>query len=228
MTIEDSNDTQSGANGKAARFGRATAWFAAGALGATALTGVAMAATSDTESGEQSPQTQMEGRGGPGGMGGPGGRGRHPGGPGGSAMLHGEGVIEDKDGEYQNVATQKGEVTEVGEQSITVVSEDGHSVEYTVNGDTKVQKDHEDKSIGDINNGDTVRVMAKKDGENLTAVRVGAMSPEKVAEMEETRQRFQEYREQLRNGEIEELPEEMREFFQERREQFQKGETTES
>lgn len=124
-------------------------------------------------------------------------------------MLHSEGVIEDKEGEYQSVVTQQGKVTNVGKESVTVESEDGYSASYTVNGDTKVHKDREEKAITDVATGDTVRVMAQKDGDNLIAKHVGAMSPEQAAEMEERR-------------------EEMRQKFEERREQRQNGETTES
>ena len=121
-------------------------------------------------------------------------------------MLHGEGVIEDKDGEYQDVATQRGVVTEVGDDStITVRSEDGHLASYKVTDDTKVSKDREEKSIADISKDDTVHIVAKKDGNSLTALRIGAMSQEKAAEMEERReelrQRFEERREQRQNGE---------------------------
>ena len=205
MTIEESSNTSSGIGSKGARIGRAAAWFTAGALGATALTGVAVAATFDADSGEANPTVQAEGRGGPGGKGGPGGPGRHHGGPAGGPMLHSEGVIEDKDGEYRDVASQKGKVTKVTDTSITIESEDDYSQTYVVTDDTRVSKDREDKSIGDIKNGDTVRVVAKKDGNRLTAVRVGAMSPEKAAEMaerrEEMRQRFEERREPRQNGE---------------------------
>lgn len=218
MTTEDSNqasshsdNTPSGTGTKGARVGRAAAWFTAGALGATAITGVAMAATSDADSGEDSQQSQIEGHGRPGGPGGPSGPGRHLGRPGGGPMLHGEGVIKGKDGNYQEVATQKGEVTKVGSTSVTIVSDDGYSAEYDVNDDTKVHKDREDASINDIATGDTVHVVARtanavgeKDGDKQVAVMIGAMSPEQAAEMEERReemrQRFKERREQRQNG----------------------------
>jgi hypothetical protein len=190
MTIADPNNTPSESRSRGARVGRAAAWFTAGALGATALTGVAMAATSDTDSSEDNAQAQTEGQRGPGGMGGPSGHGRHHGGPGGP-MLHGQGVIEDQDGNYKDVATQKGEVTAVGDTSINVVSEDGFTSEYVVNDDTGVHKDREDKTIGAINVGDTVHVTATKEGETQTAVRIGALSPEQAAEMEERREQFQ-------------------------------------
>lgn len=226
MTIENSDQTRPGSGSSGARVGRAAAWFAAGALGATALTGVAVAATTDADNGEQSPETQVAGPRGPGGMFGPGGHGgraRHPGGPAGGPMLHSEGVIEDQDGGFQDVVMQRGKVTEVSDKSITVQSSDEHSEAFEVNDETKIHKDRDEKLIDDIAVGDTVHVMAKKDGDKSIAVRLGAISAEKAAGMEETRQRFQEYREQLRNGEIEELPEEMREFFEERREQRQNG-----
>ena len=52
--------------------------------------------------------------------------------------LHGEFVIKKDDGPYQTVAAQRGEVTAVSKDSITVKSEDGYSRTYTITEDTLV------------------------------------------------------------------------------------------
>lgn len=190
---------------KTAKYGRAAAWFAAGALGATALTGVAMATTVPVDDSDGNTQEQAERHRGPGGKGGPGGRAGGPGGP----MLHSEGVIETPEGEYKDVVSQRGKVTEVSDSSITVASEDGYTANYTVNSETKIHKDRSEKAISDVAVGDSVMVRATKDGNDVTAKHIGALSPEEAAKMEERR-------------------EEMKQKRQERREQRQNGETTES
>ena len=179
------------------RFGRAAAFVAAGALGATALTGVALAQDESESTAPSATEQTQRGPGGPGGHHGP--RGGGPGGPGGP-MLHSDGVVETEDGVYTQVASQKGEVTDISETSITIVSEDGYSASYTVNGDTEVNKDREDVSISDIAVGDSVGVRAEKDGDALVAKHIGSMSEELRAEMEAQReermQQFQERQQQ--------------------------------
>lgn len=209
QNIEEQHNPRSG------RIGRAAAWFAAGALGATALTGVAYAnvtAQDNTDEGNSQgtePREGFEPRGGPGG--GPGGKGHHgPRGMGGP-MLHSEGVIETPDGEYQDVVTQKGTASEVNQDSLVVTSEDGFTASYNVNEETKIHKNREEVSLSDLSEGDVVHVLAQKDGGDVVAKRIGAMSAEQAAEMEQRR-------------------EEMRQRFEERRQQRQEqgGDTSES
>ncbi|WP_367129904.1 hypothetical protein [Saccharothrix sp. HUAS TT1] len=82
-----------------------------------------------------------------GAMGGPGGYGVR-GGPGGGLVIMGGPFGDAQHGEFQN-----GEVTEVGDSSITVKSTDGFSGTYRIDDDTRVnggQGDLDDIAVGDV------------------------------------------------------------------------------
>jgi hypothetical protein len=72
--------------------------------------------------------------------------------------LHGEFVVPKDGGGYQTVATQRGEVTAVSKDSITVKSEDGYSRTYTLTEDTLVNAARD--GIDDVKTGNTVTVTA--------------------------------------------------------------------
>jgi len=88
----------------------------------------------------------------------PGKGGPHRGQFGLGGALHGEFVIKKDDGTYQTVATQRGEVTAVSKESITVKSEDGYSRTYTITEDTLVNAARD--GIDDVKTGNTVTVSA--------------------------------------------------------------------
>ncbi|MFG1813749.1 DUF5666 domain-containing protein [Kribbella sp. NPDC049174] len=139
-------------------------WRAAGTVAAVAATtvagGVAWASTGDntpapsTGTQQNAPQQDK----------GPGPRGGQFG-----DALHGEFVTAKDGGGYETVATQKGEVTAVSATSITVKSADGYSRTYTVNADTKVNRDGK---IADITTGETVRVRAVVSDGTATATTI--------------------------------------------------------
>ena len=72
--------------------------------------------------------------------------------------LHGEFVVPKEGGGYQTVATQRGQVTAVSKDSITVKSEDGFSRTYAITEDTLVNAARD--GIDDVKNGNTVNVFA--------------------------------------------------------------------
>ncbi|WP_350276251.1 hypothetical protein [Kribbella sp. HUAS MG21] len=72
--------------------------------------------------------------------------------------LHGEYVVPKDGGGYQTVAMQRGEVTAVSKESITVKSEDGYSRTYTLTEDTLVNAARD--GIDDVKTGNTVTVTA--------------------------------------------------------------------
>jgi hypothetical protein len=72
--------------------------------------------------------------------------------------LHGEFVVPKDGGGYQTVATQRGEVTAVSKESITVKSADGYSRTYTLTEDTLVNAARD--GIDDVKTGNTVTVKA--------------------------------------------------------------------
>ncbi|WP_157594512.1 hypothetical protein [Streptosporangium amethystogenes] len=88
----------------------------------------------------------------------------------GGPSIHGEFVVPDGEGKYVTVATQYGDVTAVGQDSITVKSEDGYTKEYTINGDTRINRRGEDGDA--VKAGQKVMVMAKVDGSTATAVAI--------------------------------------------------------
>lgn len=140
-------------------------WRAAGTVAAVAATtvagGVAWASTGDstpspsTSSSQQ--QDQQQGRG-------PGPRGGLLG-----DALHGEFVTSKDGGGYQTIATQKGEITALTDTSITLKSADGYTRTYTINSDTKINRDGK---LTDLEAGETVRLRAVVSGETATATQI--------------------------------------------------------
>jgi hypothetical protein len=84
--------------------------------------------------------------------------------------LHGEFVVKKDDGTYQTVASQRGSVTAVSKDSITVKSEDGYSRTYAVTAETLVNAARD--GIGSIKTGSNVMVSAVVANNNATATSV--------------------------------------------------------
>jgi hypothetical protein len=84
--------------------------------------------------------------------------------------IHGEFVTPAPNGGYQTLASQVGEVTSVSSSSITVKSEDGFSRTYAVDENTLVNAGRD--GIGDVKNGDKVRVLALVADGKATAVQI--------------------------------------------------------
>jgi hypothetical protein len=136
-------------------------WRILGTVAAVAATttagGVAWAAgnadptpsPSASPSTPSTPGTPDKQRPGPGGMRGEFGLG---------GALHGEFVVPKDGGGYQTVATQRGSVTAVSKDSITVKSEDGYSRTYKVAAETLVNSARD--GISSIKTGGTVTVSA--------------------------------------------------------------------
>jgi len=137
-------------------------WRLAGTVAAVAVTtaagGVAWATTSaDTPSPSPSPSASPSAPAAPADPARPeaGKRGEH--GAFGGA-LHGEYTVEKEGGGYQTIATQRGEVTAVSADSITLKSADGYSKAYTVTAETLVNAARD--GIASIKTGNTVSVLA--------------------------------------------------------------------
>jgi hypothetical protein len=84
--------------------------------------------------------------------------------------LHGEFVVEKNGGGYETVATQRGDVTAVSKDSITVKSADGYSRTYTVAAETLVNSARD--GIGSIKTGSTVTVTAVVANSTATATSI--------------------------------------------------------
>ncbi|HET6743226.1 MAG TPA: DUF5666 domain-containing protein, partial [Kribbella sp.] len=84
--------------------------------------------------------------------------------------LHGEFVVPKDGGGYQTVATQRGKVTAVSKDSLTVKSDDGYSRTYTLTADTMVNAARD--GIDNVKTGNTVNVSAVVTDGKATATRV--------------------------------------------------------
>jgi hypothetical protein len=84
--------------------------------------------------------------------------------------LHGEFVVQKEGGGYQTIAVQRGEVTAVSKDSLTVKSTDGYSRTYTLTADTMVNAARD--GIGNVKTGNTVNVFAVVSDGKATAIRV--------------------------------------------------------
>ncbi|MFI6826623.1 hypothetical protein ACIBG5_05940 [Kribbella sp. NPDC050241] len=134
-------------------------WRIAGTVAAVAATttagGVAWAATNADPTPSPSPSASPSA---PSNQPGPGKGLGHRGEFGMGGALHGEFVVPKDGGGYQTVATQRGEVTAVSKDSMTVKSEDGYSRTYTLTEDTLVNAARD--GIDDVKVGNTVQVTA--------------------------------------------------------------------
>jgi hypothetical protein len=84
--------------------------------------------------------------------------------------LHGEFVVPKDGGGYQTVATQRGSVTAVSKESITVKSDDGYSRTYKVAAETLVNAARD--GISSIKTGSTVNVSAVVADNTATATSI--------------------------------------------------------
>ncbi|WP_131765135.1 DUF5666 domain-containing protein [Candidatus Protofrankia californiensis] len=85
--------------------------------------------------------------------------------------IHGEFVAR-TDGGYRTIGAQRGTVTAVSDSSLTVRSDDGYRVSYSVTDETIVRRDKDRAKISDVKVGDTVRIVADVDGQTRSAVRM--------------------------------------------------------
>jgi hypothetical protein len=148
-------------------------WRLIGTVAAVAVTttagGVAWAATNadPTPSPSASPSTpgqqQNPDRGGKGGFGPRGEFGL-------GGALHGEFVVQKDGGGYQTIATQRGSVTAVSKDAITVKSDDGYSRTYKVAAETLVNSARD--GISSIKTGSTVTVSAVVADNTATATTI--------------------------------------------------------
>jgi hypothetical protein len=78
-------------------------------------------------------------------------------------VAHGELVVKTNDG-FQTVVVQRGEVTAVSDDSVTVRSADGFTRTWKLDDETRVRKNHEKADAGAIVKGDPVQVAGPNDG----------------------------------------------------------------
>ncbi|WP_433283847.1 hypothetical protein [Micromonospora sp. CA-244673] len=83
--------------------------------------------------------------------------------------LHGEVVVQTKDGGTKTVAVQRGQVTAIDAKSMTVKSTDGFSMTWTFDEKLRVVERRTTVQSSDIKVGTTVGVAGAKDGDNGVA-----------------------------------------------------------
>lgn len=83
--------------------------------------------------------------------------------------LHGEAVVKTKDGGTQTVAVQRGEVTAIDGDSMTVKSTDGFTVTWTFGDDLRVVEHRATVRVSDVKVGTTLGVAGAKDGDKGAA-----------------------------------------------------------
>ena len=89
--------------------------------------------------------------------------------------LHGEVTLAGK--QHRVIAFQRGPITKIDKNSVTVTSADDFTATYVINDDTKIRKGQGvDIPLSDLKPGDRVYIVAHKDGSTLTAKRIRALA----------------------------------------------------
>ncbi|MFG1838189.1 hypothetical protein [Micromonospora sp. NPDC049175] len=83
--------------------------------------------------------------------------------------LHGEAVVKNKDGGTRTVAVQRGEVTAIDGDSMTVKSTDGFTLTWTFGDDLRVVERRATVQPSEVKVGTTVGVAGAKDGDKSVA-----------------------------------------------------------
>ncbi|HVL82206.1 MAG TPA: hypothetical protein VM840_11525 [Actinomycetota bacterium] len=123
----------------------------------------------------------------------------HKGGPFGA--LRSESVVPDRDGEgFVTVRADRGELTDVDGQHLTIREDDGHVVRVAVAEDTAIRRDGSQAGVGDLKVGDRVHTMRTETEAGFVTRSVHAVSPGRWAEMEKRREACQQDRTRCRRG----------------------------
>jgi hypothetical protein len=100
---------------------------------------------------------------------GPGSPGLEPGFGFGGHVLHSEATVEAPDGTTKVVVSQRGDITDFNDSTITVTSSDGFEATYTVDKNTRIALNGTDGALSSLKKGDTVHVSGTKHGSTTHA-----------------------------------------------------------
>ena len=115
---------------------------------------------------------------------------------GGQRLVHGDLLVQGKDGKLQNVRTDHGVLESVNETTLRIKEADGSTVEVPTSDETRIMRDGEAAKVSDLKAGDNVwTVRVKEEGGEFTTRRVRAVSPERMKELESKRAERREPRE---------------------------------
>lgn len=96
--------------------------------------------------------------------------------------IHGQATVKNgKTGAFVVREWQRGQVSTVSGDNVTVKSEDGVSWTWTVDGNTKIGRDGKQITVGDLKSGDHVAVVGTQAGSANDAVRIFAPSADQWA-----------------------------------------------
>jgi hypothetical protein len=100
--------------------------------------------------------------------------------------IHGEATVKNgKKGTFTTREWQRGQVTAVAGDNVTVKSEDGFSWTWTVAGTTKIGRDGKQITVADLKSGDQVAVVGTKQGSANDATRIFAPSQAQLAKQKD-------------------------------------------
>lgn len=102
----------------------------------------------------------------------------------GGPAIRGEFVVPNGEGGYVTIATQFGDITAVDQDSVTVKSEDGHTRQYVINGDTRINRGPGSDAL---QTGQKVMIQAKVDGGTATAVAIRSPFGDRPADRQDWR-----------------------------------------
>jgi len=103
-------------------------------------------------------------------------------------LVHGELVVQGKDNELRNVRLDHGVLQSVDGSTLHLKEADGSTVDVTTTEQTRIMRDGHVAKLSDLQAGDNVWTMRlKQDGGEFTTMRVRAVSPERMKELESKR-----------------------------------------
>ncbi|MBA3743604.1 hypothetical protein [Sporichthya sp.] len=142
--------------GSTARVGRglgaSSGWAVAGVLAVALAGGAAVAAAGDSEGapGKTATEKSAAAKFGP-------------------RVQHGEATVKTRTGEYRSVLVQRGAITAVDPDSMTLRSADGFVATWTLTDATRVRSERRSGDLADLTVGDTVGVAGTGSGNEGTA-----------------------------------------------------------
>ena len=72
----------------------------------------------------------------------------------------------------------EGKVVSAGDGKLVIVDDDGDNEEFEVSAKTKITRNQKEADLDDIQEGDLVKVKARRDGTKYIAVQIDARAPE--------------------------------------------------
>lgn len=122
------------------------------------------------------------------------GRGsRHKKGFGLRGAIRGELVVPgDEEGTFKTIRIDRGVLARVDGSTVVINEDDGTSVDIATSDGTRISRDGSRATLGDLKEGDHIRVLRVKEGDGFVTQSVHAISPERWEQRQQRRQRRSE------------------------------------